>query len=238
MTPELLAELTAPFGDEEIGTRVEITCKPCYLGGCMAHKVRRCAECGKEITEAHDHLRYVGHAYVTARLLEVDPEWDWEPLAVAANGLPQMDENHGLWIRLTIGGTTRLGYGHAGQKRGGDAVKEIIGDAIRNAAMRFGVALELWKRAPATVTAPVSSEAAPAEDTVPVGLVDEPTDPREAAAELRGRILDVSKTQGRNTGKTAHHFTQWSKGNKQFVRANHAELAEYLDHLLQQGKRR
>ncbi|RIH58094.1 hypothetical protein D3C59_37375 [Streptomyces sp. SHP22-7] len=41
-------------------------------------------------------------------------------------------------------GMTRLGYGHAGDKTGGDAIKEIIGDAIRNAGMRFGMALDLW----------------------------------------------------------------------------------------------
>ena len=41
-------------------------------------------------------------------------------------------------------GVTRLGYGNAEGKRGGDAVKEIIGDAIRNAGMRFGMALDLW----------------------------------------------------------------------------------------------
>ena len=41
---------------------------------------------------------------------------------------------------------TRIGYGDAGQKKGGDAMKERIGDALRNAAMRFGAALELWHK--------------------------------------------------------------------------------------------
>jgi hypothetical protein len=41
---------------------------------------------------------------------------------------------------------TRLGYGNAEGKSGGDAVKEIIGDALRNAAMRFGAALDLWHK--------------------------------------------------------------------------------------------
>ena len=49
-----------------------------------------------------------------------------------------------LWIRLTVAGVTRIGYGHAEGKKGPDAVKETIGDSIRNAAMRFGVALDLW----------------------------------------------------------------------------------------------
>lgn len=91
-------------------------------------------------------LDYVGHAALTDRLLDADPAWNWEPLALDANGLPALDANGGLWIRLTVCGQTRLGYGHAGTKRGGDAIKELIGDALRNAAMRFGAALDLWHK--------------------------------------------------------------------------------------------
>ncbi len=91
-------------------------------------------------------LAYVGHAALTDRLLDTDPAWTWEPLSLGANGLPVLDETGGLWIRLTIGGVTRLGYGDAGQKKGGDAMKERIGDALRNAAMRFGAALDLWHK--------------------------------------------------------------------------------------------
>jgi hypothetical protein len=39
-----------------------------------------------------------------------------------------------------------LGYGDAAGKKGPNAVKEAIGDAIRNAAMRRGVALDLWAK--------------------------------------------------------------------------------------------
>ena len=91
-------------------------------------------------------LAYVGHAALTDRLLDVDQAWTWEPLALGANGLPALDESGGLWIRLTVCGVTRLGYGDAGQKKGGDAMKERIGDALRNAAMRFGAALDLWHK--------------------------------------------------------------------------------------------
>ena len=35
-------------------------------------------------------LDYVGHAATTARLLEVDPEWTWEPMAKGPNGEPLM----------------------------------------------------------------------------------------------------------------------------------------------------
>jgi hypothetical protein len=82
-------------------------------------------------------LAYVGHAALTDRLLDADPAWNWEPLAMSQDGLPVLDPLGGMWIKLTVCGVTRLGYGHAGNKEGGDAIKEVIGDALRNAAMRF-----------------------------------------------------------------------------------------------------
>lgn len=105
----------------------------------------RCDECGAWHHPKVVHLDYVGHAALTDRLLNADPAWYWEPLAVE-NGLPVMDNLGGMWIKLTVCGVTRLGYGHAGDKSGGDAIKEVIGDALRNAAMRFGAALELWHK--------------------------------------------------------------------------------------------
>ena len=91
-------------------------------------------------------LAYVGHAALTDRLLDTDAAWTWEPVAMDSRGLPALDESGGLWIRLTVCGVTRLGYGDAGLKKGGDAMKERIGDALRNAAMRFGAALDLWHK--------------------------------------------------------------------------------------------
>jgi len=84
-------------------------------------------------------LDYVGHAAVTDRLLTVDPEWSWEPFAIGPDGLPAISGGN-LWIRLTVCGVTRIGVGD------GKSAKECIGDAIRNAAMRFGVALDLWAK--------------------------------------------------------------------------------------------
>jgi hypothetical protein len=91
-------------------------------------------------------LSYVGHAALTDRLLDADPMWNWEPLAFGPEGLPVLDTLGGMWIRLTVCGVTRLGYGDAGEKIGPNAIKEVIGDALRNAAMRFGAALELWHK--------------------------------------------------------------------------------------------
>ena len=91
-------------------------------------------------------LAYVGHAALTDRLLEVDPLWTWDPAALDSSGMPMLDETGGLWIKLTVCGVTRWGYGDAGTKKGGDAMKERIGDALRNAGMRFGAALDLWHK--------------------------------------------------------------------------------------------
>lgn len=106
----------------------------------------RCHICGAWHHPDVIHLDYVGHAALTDRLLDVDPAWYWEPLATYENGLPAFDEIGGLWIRLHILGTNRIGYGSADGKSGGDAKKEVIGDALRNAAMRFGAALDLWHK--------------------------------------------------------------------------------------------
>lgn len=89
-------------------------------------------------------LDFLGHGFLTQRLLDVDPLWNWEPVALDPGGLPLLDEFGGLWIRLTVCGVTRLGYGDAGGKKGPDAIKVAIGDALRNAGMRFGLALDLW----------------------------------------------------------------------------------------------
>jgi hypothetical protein len=106
----------------------------------------RCDICGAWHHPRVEHLQYVGHAALTDRLLETDPCWDWQPLASDDSGLPALDGDGGLWIKLTVCGVSRLGYGDAPNKKGGDAMKERIGDALRNAAMRFGAALDLWHK--------------------------------------------------------------------------------------------
>jgi hypothetical protein len=99
-----------------------------------------------KLPKAGMQLDFVGHAAVTQRLLEVDPEWTWQPCGFGQDGLPAFDEHGGLWIMLTVCGVTRYGYG---EPQGGDVYdrrKGAIGNAIRNAAMRFGVALDLWSK--------------------------------------------------------------------------------------------
>lgn len=141
-----LNKLLEPFPDKEISWKPKPTkaqteeVKKDFKKGC------RCQYCGGWHHPNAVHLAYVGHAATTKRLLDVDPAWNWEFLHVDEKGFPVFDSNGGLWITLTILGVTRKGYGDAEGKQGPNAVKEVIGDAIRNAAMRFGVALELWHK--------------------------------------------------------------------------------------------
>lgn len=133
-----LARLREPFAANQIGKLP----KP-YKADSPKGK---CNDCGGFHGLPAVHLDYVGHAALTLRLLEADPAWGWEPLSIGADGLPQLDKDGGLWIRLTVCGVTRLGYGDSQGKRGGNAIKEAIGDALRNAGMRFGAALDLWHK--------------------------------------------------------------------------------------------
>lgn len=109
----------------------------------------RCKLCGGWHHKDAIHLDYVGHAATTDRLLDSDPMWNWEPVSWNDNGEPHFDNIGGLWIKLTVCNVTRLGYGNADKKPGADMgsrEKEVIGDAIRNAAMRFGSGLEMWHK--------------------------------------------------------------------------------------------
>jgi hypothetical protein len=144
-----LAKLRVPFPAEQISPLPKITCGKCSKSPakeCDNHRKGKCPECKNWITSAHMHLDYVGHAELTNRLLDADPLWDWEPLALDERGLPVFDGYGGLWIRLTVCGHSRLGYGDSQGKTGPNAIKEAIGDALRNAAMRFGAALDLWAK--------------------------------------------------------------------------------------------
>ena len=133
-----LAQLLEPFQPHEILKLPKPYKKDSPKG--------KCSECGGFHGLPAVHLDYVGHAALTKRLLMVDPHWNWEPVAWTPEGLPLLDKNGGLWIKLTVCGVTRLGYGHADGKAGGDAIKEAVGDAMRNSAMRFGAALDLWHK--------------------------------------------------------------------------------------------
>jgi hypothetical protein len=113
-------------------------------------------------------LAYVGHAEITKALSEIDPMWTWEPVC-AADGLPAIRIQNGsiprrdrepitvdmatMWGRLTLCGVTRWAVGSV-EAHKPDLDKELVSDFLRNAAMRFGVALSLWMK---DSTAPVNA---------------------------------------------------------------------------------
>lgn len=162
--------LRKEFDIKEIGLKPQVNCKACTNAArqagvaprdkhCDRHQVQTCNVCNNWITTGHVHLDFVGHAAATDRLLQVDPEWTWEPMGKTPAGTPSLDTDGNLWIWLTVAGVTRPGCGD------GPNMKEKIGDAIRNAAMRFGVALDLWTK-----------------QDLQGGREEEPTQPEPAAA--------------------------------------------------------
>ena len=122
-----------------------------------------------KITKNGVDLDFVGHAEITRILIEIDPMWNWQP-AAWIDGRPAIQETNGvatMWGNLTLLGKTVIGVGtantvmttRAGEKFAKpDYSKELIGDFLRNAAMRFGICLNLWSRQDreqASVSAPV-----------------------------------------------------------------------------------
>lgn len=138
--------LRQPFPEHQIKQKPQGTKQQ---NECLPSEKINCKICDGWHHPRIVHLSYVGHAALTDRLLDADPSWNWEPMAFTPEGLPLFDATGGLWIRLTVCGITRLGYGHApvsNFKEIGAREKEVIGDALRNAAMRFGAALDLWHK--------------------------------------------------------------------------------------------
>ena len=92
-------------------------------------------------------LDFVGHAEITRILIDVDVNWNWSPVEII-NGRPAINETNGMatmWGYLTIHGKTMIGVGSVRSDKP-DLDKELIGDFLRNASMRFGICLSLWSK--------------------------------------------------------------------------------------------
>ena len=168
-------------------------------------------------------LDFVGHADVTKMLIEIDPEWTWEPVAFDADGLPAYRVENGMahmagW--MTIHGVRRLGIGSV-QASKPDLLKELASDYLRNASMRFGICLSLWTKqewddvahTPSTpVARPVQTKPAPSYDEVPPPTdADYKEDLDEAMftkSEGLMKIREVTQKVGRTmpASEIASHF--------------------------------
>ena len=92
-------------------------------------------------------LDFVGHAEINRILIDIDPMWNWSPVEFV-NGRPAITETNGMatmWGYLTILGKTMLGVGSVRADKP-DLDKELVGDFLRNASMRFGICLSLWSK--------------------------------------------------------------------------------------------
>ena len=154
MDKAMSAALMADFSTEQIGHKPATWCKACSAAVrnktgkvCGDHRVVKCPKCKTSVTEAHTCLDFVGHADVRARLCEADPEWTWAPFDFPGTGSLILSDGHpvGLWITLTVGGVPKPGYGSV-DKGKPEAMKELIGDALRNAGLSFGIAWKLWAK--------------------------------------------------------------------------------------------
>ena len=93
------------------------------------------------------NLEFVGHAEITKILIDIDPLWSWQP-AAWDNGRPAIhvvNDVATMWATLTLCGKQMLGVGSAKSTKP-DLDKELVGDFLRNAAMRFGISLALWSK--------------------------------------------------------------------------------------------
>lgn len=146
-----LAAVLAKWGkpdDALVGKLPRVTCADCSKRSCQKHQKAKCVGCGAYVSTAHIHLDYMGHAEVTRALIEIDPLWSWEPVAWSDHGEPLVSVRGNtarMWGRLTVLGKTLPGCGSCDAGKA-DVEKELIGDFLRNAAMRFGIGLSLWSK--------------------------------------------------------------------------------------------
>jgi hypothetical protein len=106
-------------------------------------------------------LSYVGHVHTSATLDDIDPDWQLE-LVTTATGMPDIQSRPyrvtrrdgsvaaegnmlTLWGKITVLGFTRWCVGSVDALKP-DAEKELIGDVLRNGAMRVGVFAGLWSK--------------------------------------------------------------------------------------------
>lgn len=92
-------------------------------------------------------MSYISHAIITERLSEVDPNWTFRPIATYTYADPNTGRLHceGVEVELTVCGVSRVEAGGPTRQDGfPNEIKNAYSDAIKRAAMRFGVGLSMW----------------------------------------------------------------------------------------------
>lgn len=138
-------------------------------------------------------LDFVGHADITRILIEIDPNWQWVPIAWD-NGRPAIHVENGIatmWGELRILGQARLGVGSVRADKQ-ELDKELVGDFLRNAAMRFGICLSLWTK---QEWDDLDTHKAPAPKQKQTGTAAKPSTKDRAIVSSAGTIEHLSDVQ-------------------------------------------
>lgn len=224
-----LAKLREPFKGSQISKLPKPTKAQTEAVKADFKKGIRCKLCGAWHHPEVVHLDYVGHAALTDRLLDTDPHWTWEPMAFN-DGLPAFDQSGGLWIKLTVCGVSRFGYGHAAAKPNQDPgarEKEVIGDALRNAAMRFGAALDLWHKGD------LRADEDKGDDGPKPDLADDPRGPEpkdDPVTLITDDQRDLIQTMAPAAGKTVQGICEAYK-IKALPELTYARAVKLIEHL-------
>ena len=152
------------------------------------------------------NLAYVSHAEITRILIEIDPMWNWKPVAWQ-DGRPATHEANGMitmWATLTLLGKDLIGVGSVRSDKP-DYEKELIGDFLRNAAMRFGICLSLWTKQDQSSQSPIRSVPQPTSPHPSKGMTDEQVEQSFVQAanvvKLGGLVSDKQKGLISSLGK-------------------------------------
>lgn len=253
MDENTFKQLREPFPAGKVGKLPKLTCRACSDSQnkqCDRHRKQTCSTCGNWISTSHIHIDYVGHADITDRFLTVDPGWNWEPVArdvdpemlraaiatgnseivrmVLDAAPPKLDSNGGMWMRLTIAGVTRLGYGDGGGKRGADAVKVAIGDGLRNGGMRFGAGLDMWRKETEGSDASSAPQPPAEQRTNERWLASMKKRIAEAATagELRGLAAEIETRVQGGFCEQAHYDELWQLGTARMQEVEQAGVEQ------------
>lgn len=180
------------------------------------------AEMVETLPKGGVQLRYLSHIWVRKAMQDADPDWYWEPMSYDSHGQPVLERDSqgnpvGFWIWLHLLGTKMPGYGSVEPGKR-DAVKELIGDALRNASMRL-IGGQLWvkekpkKRAPAKKQPPTTTvwDVENLPETVDQPSDDPPHHEKEAGKELFDRLVEEWGQELVNGALATHNVARFSE---------------------------